>query len=82
MAWKIVDNSQPTYREDCFSGECPQYGKTAIVTVHSVGSIECKTDLQKTYHKSGIKCSLLSDGNETRFCSYMGNCPLVPEKYL
>ena len=79
MVWKEVRNSEPNPREDCFSGECPKLGKTALVTVYSVGSVWCKTDLQKTYHKAGMKCSLLEG---TNFSPCMENCPLIPEKYL
>ena len=82
MAWKEVHNSEPDSRDDCFSGECPKFGKTASVTVHFVGSIWCKTDLQKTYHKAGLKCSLLEGTNGANFAPCMENCPLVPEKYL
>lgn len=81
MGWKIVRNSEPTTRADSFSGKCPRFNKDATVTVHSVGSIACKTDLQKTYHKAGFKCSLLEETKEATFSSCMDNCPLVPEKY-
>ena len=82
MAWNIIRNSEPTSREDCFSGKCPKYGKTATVTVYSVGSVCCKTDLQKTYHKAGFRCNLLEGTNEAVFSPCMDNCPLVPEKYI
>ncbi len=82
MGWNIVRNSEETLRDDSFSGECPRFGKKASITVCSVGSIQCKTDLQKTYHKAGVKCSLLEGTNEAGFSPCMENCPLVPEKYL
>ena len=82
MEWKIVRNSEPTTRADSFSGKCPRFNKDATVTVHSVGSIARKTDLQKTYHKAGLKCSLLENTKEAAFSSCMDNCPLVPEKYI
>lgn len=82
MGWKIVRNSEPTTRADSFSGKCSKFNKDATVTVYSVGSIACKTDLQKTYHKAGFKCSLLEETKEVSFSSCMDNCPLVPEKYI
>lgn len=82
MAWKIVRNSDPDFREDCFTGICPRFGKEATITIKSVGSVMCKTDLQKTYHKSGMKCTLLDGTNEVGFSSCMEKCPLEPEKYL
>ena len=83
MGWKIIRNSEPTTRADSFSGKCPQFNKETMVTVYSVGSIVCKTDLQKTYHRSGFRCSLLEKNKEVFFSSScMDNCPLVPEKYI
>ena len=82
MAWKIIRNSEPATRSDSFSGMCPKFGKTATITIYSVGSVCCKTDLQKTYHKSGARCSLIEETDGTDFSPCMDNCPLVPEKYL
>ena len=82
MAWKIARNSELDYREDCFTGTCPRYGKKATITIKSVGSVMCKTDLQKTYRKSGMKCTLLDEKKEVGFSSCMEKCPLEPEKYL
>ena len=82
MAWKIKRNSEQDYREDCFTGMCPRYGKKATITIKSVGSVMCKTDLQKTYRKADMKCSLLDEENVVGFSSCMEKCPLEPEKYL
>lgn len=82
MAWKEIRNSEPDMRSDTFSGKCLKCGKTATVTVQSAGSMYCKTDLHKTYHKVGFKCSLLEEAKGTSFCSCMESCPLVPEKFL
>lgn len=82
MGWKIVRNSNPDFREDCFTGACPRFGKTATITIKSVGSVLCKTDLQKTYRKLGMKCSLLDGTNGVGFSSCMDECPLELEKYL
>lgn len=82
MAWKRVCNSEPDFRIDSFSGKCPRFNKNATVTINSTGTIVCKTDLQKTYHKSGFKCSLLEGTNEASFSPCMENCPIVSEKYI
>lgn len=82
MAWTIIRNSEPDFRNDYFSGKCPRFGKTATITISSTGSVWCKDDLCKTYHKAGLKCSLLEQTNEAGFSPCTENCPLVPEKYL
>lgn len=33
MAWKIVNNSEPDFKEEKFVGECPMYRKDAMITV-------------------------------------------------
>ena len=30
MVWKMVRNSEPDFREDCFTGMCPRFGKKSI----------------------------------------------------
>lgn len=82
MAWKIIRNSEPDFREECFTGMCQRFGKTATITIISVGSMMCKTDLQKTYRKSGMRCSLLDGTNGGGSSPCMKDCPLQPEKYL
>ena len=82
MAWKEIRNSEPVSRSDVFSGICPKFKKESTITIHSIGSLCCKTDLQKTYHKAGFKCSLLEETNAASFSACMDSCPLVPEKYL
>ena len=77
MAWKIVDNSQPTIRDVTYPGVCPVRKKQAIVTVHTIGEFLCKTDLQKTYKDAGRHCSLLGDKWEP--CIF--SCALVTDKY-
>lgn len=77
-----IRNSEPKSQDYCFTGECPKFGKTASVTVHYVGSMWRKSDLHKTYHKAGMKCSLLEGTKEAYFSPCMENCPFVPEKYL
>lgn len=80
MAWEKIHNSEPTICSDSFGGMCPRFRKTATITVYSVGNVCCKTDLQKTYHKSGVKCSLLEGTNQATFSPCMEKCPLVPEE--
>lgn len=82
MALKMMHNSEPDFREDSFTDICPKFDKTATITIKSIGSVICKTDLQKTYHKSGMKCSLLDRTNGVGVSSCMEKCPLEPEKYL
>lgn len=77
MTFKIPNLGIDSF-EDSFSGKCPKFDKTATVTIRSVGRQMCKTDLQLTYHRVGLKCSLLKN----TFSPCMDNCPLVPEKYL
>lgn len=81
MAWNIIRNSEPASLNEDYFGTCPKTCKKAKVTVHYVGSKWCKTDLQKTYRKSGMTCSLLLDEDKARFSPCMENCPLVPDKY-
>ena len=77
MAWKIANNSQPNTRDDTYPGTCPVQKKQAVVTVHTIGKMLCKTDLQKTYTEAGRRCSLL-DG---KWDSCLDSCPLVTGKY-
>lgn len=81
MAWNIIRNFEPASLKEQYSGICPESGKTAEVTVHYVGSKLCKTDLQKTYRKSGVICSLLQKTDKAGFSPCMDHCPLVPKKY-
>lgn len=77
MAWKIVNNSEPDFKEEKFVGECPMYRKDAMITVFFTGRKMCKTDLQKTYSESGRKCDLLLEAEGVSFTSCMESCPLV-----
>ena len=56
-----------------------KYNKKAKITVNLVGIKQCKTDLQKTYHKAGCSCSLLTTESNSSFC--IENCPLIPDKF-
>lgn len=79
MSWNVIRNSEPTTRIDEFYGTCPKYNKKAKITVNLVGIKQCKTDLQKTYHKAGCSCSLLTTESNSSFC--IENCPLIPDKF-
>ena len=81
MAWKIVRNGEPDFREIPYWGKCPRLKEDAKVTVSYYGTIQCRTDLQKTYTKKSVKCSLLSEANRG-FTSCKDTCPLVPDKCL
>ena len=81
MSWKIIRNGEPDFLNTPYTGICPRFGEKATVTVFYRGSKICKTDLQKTYCKSGIKCSLLDGTNVASFSPCMDTCPLVPDKY-
>ena len=77
MAWKIIRNSEPDFREECFTGMCQRFGKTATITIISVGSMMCKTDLQKTYSEYGRRCNLLMEVEGVSIAPCIENCPLV-----
>jgi len=79
MAGRIINNSQPPFREEKFTVDCSR-GK-ATVTAHYAGSQWCKTDLQKTYRLSGWKCSLIEESNSPMRSPCI-NCPFKPEMYL
>lgn len=77
MAWKVINNSEPEFKEDKFVGECPIHHKDAMITVFSTGRKMCETDLQKTYRESGRKCDLLIEVEGVSFAPCVGKCPLV-----
>lgn len=81
MGWTRINNSEPDSLERRYSGICPQMDKPAEVTTYYWGSKWCKTDLQKTYRRSGMKCSLLEETGKVS-CSCIRNCPFVSEEYL
>lgn len=82
MAWSIIHNSEPNLIKEDYSGVCPLTGKTTNITVHYVGNKWCKTDLQKTYRKSGMTCSILQEEGKVDFSPCMESCPLIPDKCL
>lgn len=58
MAWKEIHNRASASPTITNSGICKLYEKQAEVTSLLGSTVECKTDLQKTYHFVGYKCSL------------------------
>ena len=77
MAWKLVKNSEPDFKDIQFIGKCPRYFENATVTVHYAGRKMCKADLQKTYNEVGRKCDVLEQTENVSFASCIQNCPLV-----
>ena len=79
MAWDIIRNSESNSRKESIMGKCPISEENAIITVFYVGNTYCKTDLQKTYHKAGIKCSLLERANKSEVSLCIEQCELAPD---
>lgn len=80
MRWKEVRNGEPNTDNIVISGICKYTGKMAEVTSVFGGSVECKTDLQKTYRYKGFKCSLQGEGGYPNpACG--DACPLIRKKY-
>ena len=76
MAWKETYNGEPDSLSIKNSGKCELCGKLAEVTTFLGGTVVCKTDLQKTYHVKGYKCSLQED-NEFPNSACMDICSLI-----
>lgn len=79
MAWDVIRNGEPDSVNINKAGTCKLYAKQAEVTSFFRGSIECRTDLQKTYRFKGYKCSLQETNHSNPAC--MDNCPLIQKKY-
>lgn len=47
MTYKIINNSEPDFKDLKSVGECPLYQKSVAVTVAYSGRYMCKTDLKK-----------------------------------
>ena len=81
MAWKEIRNGEPEFRNTSNSGICKLSGKQAKVISFFHGTMECKTDAQKTYRFKGYKCSLQEqDGYPNPTC--MDGCPLIQKELL
>jgi len=81
MAWKEIRNGEPTSPQTTLSGICKFSGKKAEVTTFFRGTVECQTDLQKTYRFKGYKCTLQEEkGYQNPDC--VNVCPLIQKEYL
>lgn len=81
MAWKEIRNGEPAFRNTSNSGICKLYGMQAEVISFFHGTVECKTDVQKTYRFKGYKCSLQEQGEYSN-PTCMDECPLIQKKLL
>ena len=63
------------------SGTCKFYGQQAGVTSFFSGTMECRTDLQKTYRFKGYKCSL-QEKNVFHNPACLEECFLIQKEYL
>ena len=81
MAWKEIRNRELVVLNTTNSGICKFSGGRAEVTSFFSGTVECKTDLQKTYRFNGYKCSLQEErGLSNPAC--MDECPLIQKEHL
>lgn len=81
MAWKEIRNGEPASYNTTYSEICKFCGKRAEVTSFFSGSVECKTDLQKTYRYRGYKCSLQEENGFLNSACIMDECPLIQKKH-
>lgn len=81
IAMKEIRNGEPVYRNTTNSGICKRSGKKAEVTSFFIGSVECRTDLGKTYRFKGYKCSLNEkSGHINPAC--LNECPLIQKELI
>ena len=78
---KEIRNGEPTFIETIQPGICKRFGKKAEVTSCFMGTVECRTDLQKTYRFKTYKCSL-QQGTRHMDLTCMDECPLIQKEYL
>lgn len=81
MAWKIINNSEPPFREVKNIVNCKKYHETATILAGYSGTKWKDTDLHKTYHLSGWKCELAQNINNG-ISSQCLDCPHKPDNYL
>ena len=78
-----IRSSETPTKDIPFSGKCQKFNKNVKGTIHYVGTFWCKTDLQKTYSKKGVKCNLMDEIiDESYFIDCLENCPFAKERYL
>ena len=81
MAGKIINNSEPLFREVKSFVDCKKYHEKATIVANYMGTKWKDTDLCKTYRLSGWKCSLTQKINNHGSLQCF-DCPHEPEKYL
>lgn len=81
MSWKEIHNGENDTYNTTTPGICKLFRKRAEVTSLFRGTVECRTDLQKTYRFKGYKCSLQEEnGFPNPIC--MDVCPLIQKEHL
>lgn len=81
MSWKEMHNGEADTFNTTNSGICKLFREQAEVTSFFRGTVECRTDLQKTYRFKGYKCSL-QEKNGFPNPSCMDGCPLIQKEYI
>lgn len=78
---KEIRNGEPVFRNITNTGICKQSARMAEVTSIFKGSVERRTDLQKTYRFKTYKCSYQEEsGYSNPAC--MNECPLIQKEYI
>lgn len=81
MRWKKMTDKEEIFPKTTCSGTCKLYGQQAEVTSFFCGTVECRTDLQRTYRFKGYKCSL-QEKNDFHNPVCMEECFLIQKEYL
>lgn len=76
MSWEPVRNKDYINPVTSYRGNCPQFNKTATLSIHLRGTKMSKHDLDLTYHVAGFECDLLSDTND-RCNTCRLDCPVI-----
>lgn len=58
MTWKPIHNADYLNPKEQYIKKCPKYNKDATITFYYRNTQVCKTDIQATPVKTGMKCSL------------------------
>lgn len=81
MSWKEMHNGEADAFNTTNSGICKLFREQAEVISFFMGTVECRTDLQKTYRFKGYKCSL-QEKNGFLNPSCMDGCSLIQKEYI
>lgn len=69
MIWKPIRNSDYLNPKEQYIIKCPIYNKETTVTLFYRATQGCKNDIQPTFIKLGMKCSLWDEkGSACREC--------------